>query len=151
MTNTAADAPADIRLMGIVHDALRRDLRRTRQVLTATPPPAGRQRQALAEHVRWMMQFLRAHHATEDDGLYPMVRQRTPQAADLLDQMHAEHATIGPAIVAVERAAEGYGRGNGGRQQQLLDTVTELELFLAAASAPRGGRHARGRRGGDRR
>ena len=128
MTNTAADAPADTRLMGIVHDALRRDLRRTRQALAATPSPARRQREALAEHLRWMMEFLRAHHATEDDGLYPMVRERYPQAAGLLDQMHAEHAAIGPAIVAVERAAEGYGRG--GAQQRLVVAVEQLEDVL---------------------
>src|SRR5262245_59099474 len=128
MPTTTIDAPADTRLMGIIHEALRRDLRRTRRTLTATPPPGGRQRAALAEHLRRMMQFLRAHHATEDDGLYAMVRQRNPQAAGLLDEMHAEHAMIGPAIVAVERATDGYGRH--GDDQQLITAVTELEDVL---------------------
>jgi hypothetical protein len=76
-----------------------------------------------------MMEFLHAHHATEDDGLYPMVREREPQAADLLDRMHAEHAAIGPAIVAVEEAADGYRRDDA-RQQQLLAAVERLEDVL---------------------
>ncbi len=37
MTTTDPNAPADTRLMGIIHEALRRDLRRTRQALTAAP------------------------------------------------------------------------------------------------------------------
>jgi hemerythrin-like domain-containing protein len=115
--------------MSIVHEALRRDLRRTREALTATPPPARRQREALAEHLRWMMQFLHAHHATEDDGLYPMVRQRNPNAGELLDQMHADHSRIDPAVVTVEHRAEDYRR-DGAQQQQLLAAVGQLEEVL---------------------
>src|SRR4029453_2923704 len=70
-----------------------------------------------------------AHHATEDDGLYPMVRQRNPQASDLLDRIHADHATIGPAIAAGERSAEGYGR-DGDHRQGLLAAVGQLEDVL---------------------
>jgi hypothetical protein len=45
---------ADTRMMGIVHGAVRRDLLRTRDALTAEPYPQRRQRQALGEHVVWM-------------------------------------------------------------------------------------------------
>jgi hemerythrin superfamily protein len=127
MTNTDPNAPADTRLMGIIHEALRRDLRRTRETLSATPPPAGRQREALAEHLGWMMRFLHAHHSAEDEGLYPMVRQRNPQAADLLDQMHADHTTISPAIATVERCAEDYRR-DGDQRQRLLAAVEMVSV-----------------------
>ena len=129
MTKSNPDAPADTRLMGIIHDALRRDLRRTREALTATPPPASRQREALAEHLAWMMQFLRAHHATEDNGLYPMVRQRNPRAGALLDRMHADHTTIVPAIATVEHLAEAYARDDDQRER-LLAAVEQLEDVL---------------------
>jgi hemerythrin superfamily protein len=129
MTKTDPNAPADTRLMGIIHEALRRDLRRTREALTATPPPARRQRDALAEHLGWMMQFLHAHHATEDEGLYPMVRQRNPEAAELLDQMHADHTMIGPAIAAVEHCARDYGR-NDDQRERLLAAIEQLEDVL---------------------
>ena len=66
------DGPADTRMMGIVHDALRRDLRRTRDALAGTPPAA--RRGAIAAHLGWLMDFLHAHHTGEDDGLYPLVR-----------------------------------------------------------------------------
>ena len=43
--------PADTNMMRIVHNALRRDLRRARTVLLADPPPDDHQRGAIAEHL----------------------------------------------------------------------------------------------------
>ena len=71
---STGDAPADTRMMAIVHSALKRDLRRTREVLATSPPPQGQQRRALGGHVTWMMEFLHAHHRGEDLGLWPLVR-----------------------------------------------------------------------------
>ena len=71
------DAPADTRMMGIVHESLKRDLRRVRQVLHEAPVPRGRQRVALGRHVIWMLDFLHAHHSGEDAGLWPLVLRRS--------------------------------------------------------------------------
>jgi hemerythrin-like domain-containing protein len=100
--------PADTRMMGIVHEALKRDLRRARSVLAEQPAPLGRQRTALGGHVTWMMDFLHAHHTSEDAGLWPAVRQRNPAAGDLLDSLEADHAQIAPAAEAVAAAATAY-------------------------------------------
>ena len=107
--NTDPTAPADTRMMGIVHRALLRDLARARVVLTNTAPPPDSQRKAVAEHLLWMMRFLHHHHTGEDAGLYPMVRERNQAAADLLDAMNSDHDAIAPGITAVERAAAEYG------------------------------------------
>jgi len=102
------DTPADTRMMGIVHSALKRDLTRARDVLAAEPAPRGRQRVALGKHVSWMLDFLHGHHSGEDAGLWPLVRGRNPDAADLLDSMEADHARIAPAAAAAATAAEQY-------------------------------------------
>jgi hemerythrin-like domain-containing protein len=102
-------APADTRMMGIVHRALRRDLARAELALTAEDGPADRQRVAIAEHLTWMVGFIRAHHASEDHGLYPVVRERRPDAAPLLDRMDRDHQAIDPALAAVEVASAAYG------------------------------------------
>ena len=73
--------PADTRMMGIVHDALRRDLGRLRAVLTGAPPGAD-QRAALGAHLEWMLDFLHEHHHGEDAGLYPLVLAKNPAARD---------------------------------------------------------------------
>lgn len=101
-------APADTNMMRIVHTALRRDLERARATLTMIPPPDDRQRVALARHLVWMMTFLEAHHRSEDLGLYPVVRERDPGAAALLDDMATDHAAVAVAVAAVEVAASDY-------------------------------------------
>jgi hemerythrin-like domain-containing protein len=100
--------PADTRMMGIVHEALKRDLRRVREVLVASPVPRGRQRESLGGHVTWMLDFLHAHHSSEDAGLWPLVRRRNPAAAPLLDSMEADHAGIAVAADVTAAAAREY-------------------------------------------
>jgi hypothetical protein len=104
----APDGPADTRMMGIVHAALKRDLSRVRDVLRASPPPRGRQRVALGRHVLWMLDVLHAHHTSEDNGLWPLVRRLNPAATDLLDSMEADHKRISPAVDAAAAAARTY-------------------------------------------
>ena len=90
---TISDQPADTTMMGIVHDALRRDLGRATAAMSSEPSPPDRQRVAIAVHVRWLMDFLHSHHVGEDQGLWPLVRAHNPQAGDMLDQMDADHAS----------------------------------------------------------
>ena len=107
MTITS-DAPADTTMMRIVHDALRRDLARASATLARPERASGEQRRAIGAHLTWMMRFLHAHHASEDDGLYPLVRERAGAAAemvDVLDRMARQHEAIAPAVAAVETAA----------------------------------------------
>jgi hypothetical protein len=99
---------ADTRMMGIVHGALRRDLDRVRAVLTSEPYPEHERRRALGEHVVWMMEFLHAHHTGEDEGLWPLVRERDPAAGPLLDSLDADHRRITPAAVALTAAGQRY-------------------------------------------
>lgn len=103
-------APADTRMMGIVHDGLRRDLGRAINALSADQAlrPEGDRRVAIGEQVSWMMDFLHAHHRGEDAGIWPILRERAPRAGQLLDEMEADHAVIDPLIDACEGAAHRY-------------------------------------------
>src|SRR5262245_25411777 len=131
MQHTDPHGPADTRLMGLIHGALRRDLGRARRALADTPAPAPGQRRAIAEHLGWMMRFLHAHHETEDSGLYPMVRARRPGAGALLDSMHADHEAIAGGIDALAARAAGYGRGDeDGERRRLLAAIDTLEATL---------------------
>ena len=54
----ALEAPADTRVMGIVHRALRRDLARAREVLAVEDALTPAQRTAVGDHLLWLMAFL---------------------------------------------------------------------------------------------
>lgn len=130
MNNDSA-APADTRMMNVVHQALRRDLDRARSALDATPAPAVRQRRAIAEHLVWMMDFLRSHHESEDGGLYPVVRQRRPDAAAVLDEIDRDHRSIAAVIDAVEVAAAAYGGSDDpATRTKLLAAIRHLDEVL---------------------
>jgi hypothetical protein len=116
-------------MMDIVHSALKRDLRRAHSVLAATPPPLGRQRVALGRHVTWMLAFLHAHHTSEDEGWWPLIRSRNPAAAELLDSMEADHARIHPAAEAAATAARDYTATTTDPERVAL--VRALDALLA--------------------
>lgn len=119
-TTTGGSVGADTRIMNLVHDALRRDLSRAQVTLSAEPYPAGDQRKALGDHVGWMMSFLHDHHTSEDNGLWPLVRDRRPQAAALLDDMDAAHKDVAVALADVTACASEYAAGAGDDKRSAL-------------------------------
>jgi iron-sulfur cluster repair protein YtfE (RIC family) len=129
--NTDTNAPADTRMMGIVHSALRRDLTRTATALTAQHPPADTQRVALAAHLTWMMDFLHRHHEGEDAGLWPLMRSLDPSAGDLLDQMEHDHAQITPEMAALSTATVRYsGDGAAPARDGVVAALASLRAVL---------------------
>ena len=122
--------PADTRMMGIVHDALRRDLGRLRGVLTG-PAPGPEQRAALGAHIQWLMDFLHDHHEGEDAGLYPLVLGKNPQARELLDTMDADHRRVTPAMDRVRSTGQGWTAGGSDADRDaLLAGLDELTGVL---------------------
>lgn len=119
-------------MMAIVHRALLRDLARARDVLAAPRPPTGEQRRALGEHLVWMMEFLHAHHMSEDTGLWPALVARNPDAAELVASLEADHAHIAPAVDAVTLAARLYASTtDDSARLALSDSMEALDVVLA--------------------
>jgi hemerythrin-like domain-containing protein len=124
-----SSAPADTRIMGIVHGALRRDLDRADVALSHQPAPGDAQRVALAQHVQWMMDFLHSHHSGEDAWLWPTVRRLNPAASDILDQMDADHLAIAPHMAKVTDAAATY-QASASDREALLEALGGLRSTL---------------------
>ena len=80
-----------------------------------------------------MMDFLHDHHRGEDEGLWPLVTGRNPQAAGLLAAMEAEHALIVPAADRLSATARRYDLEAGAVQQRELAAVLDE---LAAVVLP---------------
>ncbi|WP_433436978.1 hemerythrin domain-containing protein [Nonomuraea sp. CA-141351] len=124
--------PADTTMMGVVHDAYRRDFERARHALATPPYPNGPRREAIAEHVAWLMRLLHDHHTGEDNGLWPLVLSRNPDSAAILEAMDADHARIAPAMETVTAAAAGYAGDDAApaRTELLaaLDNLCEVVL-----------------------
>jgi hypothetical protein len=77
------------------------------------------------------MDFLHAHHAGEDQDLWPLIRAHNPAAGDLLDQMDADHARIGPQIDHLQNAAAVYrADASPAARQGLVEAIELLRSVL---------------------
>ena len=87
----------------VIHTALRRDLERLAAVTGR--PSAPEQRVAVCRHVTWMLDYLHHHHVSEDEGVWPRVLAKRPEAAELVQQMAGEHILLAEAADVVRSSA----------------------------------------------
>jgi hemerythrin-like domain-containing protein len=76
-----------------------------------------------------MMGFLHHHHHAEEDGLYPLVRQRVPQSAHVLDAMDANHQAMMPTIDRLSNTAHRYADDPSARTA-LVTALNELAAVM---------------------
>lgn len=96
----------DMTWMYAMHTALRRELDRMARV---TARPDDDPKHVLRTAAGWEMfkSYLHVHHTTEDDLLWPPMRETLRDDSDgvaLLDAMEAEHAAIDPLLAAIDAA-----------------------------------------------
>ncbi|GAA0799543.1 hemerythrin domain-containing protein [Spirilliplanes yamanashiensis] len=135
-TSTSTDPgmrtlPDHLVAFGLVHVALRRDVRRLTAVADrVTPATAGRVRSwwsAVHDVVDW-------HHRTEDDIVWPELRRRVPGFAAAERTMDHHHADLEDALAAVVAAlAPGADAGRLAPAARHLDRL--LTEHLAAEEA----------------
>ena len=125
------DAPADTVMMGVMHDALRRDFARVREALTASTAPAPEQARALASHLAFMLVFLEEHHHNEDEKLWPLVLAHDPALGPLMDAMSQDHQAIAAEVGGLERAARRFGQEpDEGTRADLVVAIDRLNAVL---------------------
>jgi hypothetical protein len=103
MTAVATRSRADVTMMYLIHDAIRRDLDRLEDGLhQLASMPSGPRRRALigALDRTWadLDYHLHKHDATEDERLWPSLRKACPLTGELIDDLQAEHARIEPLV-----------------------------------------------------
>jgi iron-sulfur cluster repair protein YtfE (RIC family) len=99
-------ATLDMTMMYAFHEALRREVERIARI---TARQDADPREILRTAVGWEMfkTYLRVHHTSEDDALWPPLQEalaEKPEDLALLDAMEAEHAAIDPLLEGVDAA-----------------------------------------------
>ncbi|MFI0898282.1 hemerythrin domain-containing protein [Streptomyces sp. NPDC020983] len=123
MTDTQADR-IDFTIMYATHRAFRRDLQR---LAAAAESGRGRAPQALAGWDNFSGQ-LHHHHSVEDAALWPQVEAKIagrPEAQQLMKDMEAEHAELGPRIDAVDAALHTTGADLAARIEDLYQVMDD--------------------------
>jgi hypothetical protein len=117
-----ATRPADVGFMYAMHAAMRRDLERlgeaSRRRFGIDPAP-----EELNDGWALLRSQLEFHHQAEDEDLWPKLRQRIQNPAQLkeIDEMVREHASIPPALEAV-----GHALANRADLGPAVSTLTDL-------------------------
>jgi hemerythrin-like domain-containing protein len=93
--------------MVVVHRVFRREFRSIPELVLATQAGDVDRASVVAGHARLILSGLHLHHTSEDDLLWPLLRERAARSADIVSRMEAEHAAIDELI---ERLATVLGR-----------------------------------------
>jgi hemerythrin-like domain-containing protein len=126
----AHPGPVDMTMMYVMHHAFRRDVAALAAAAAVTPATDRRAWGALADRWALFSEALHLHHTGEDRGLWPrLLAVATPEEAEVLEAMEAEHEDIDPMLAA---CAAGFARL---REHADEDARATLAVRLAAARA----------------
>ncbi len=80
-----------------------------------------------------VLAFLHAHHGAEDAMLWPLLRERAPEQAALLDRMDAQHAAVDEVIRTALRRLSAYSAApTASTAASLVTAIRRLAVELDA-------------------
>ncbi|MEW2195387.1 hemerythrin domain-containing protein [Streptomyces microflavus] len=116
---------ADSRDMIGAHDAMRREFGALPELIAGVPTGDAHGTDVVAGHVLLMVDFLHAHHTSEDDHVWPRLRERCPDdVGPLIETMDQQHASIDDELKALAA---------GGRRWQATADASDRDAVAAVA------------------
>lgn len=101
-TSGTNETMADSRDMIGAHDAFRREFAALPALIAGVPVRDAHSTGVVARHVLMMIDFLHAHHTSEDDHVWPRLRERCPGDVEpLIGTMDQQHAVIDDELTAL--------------------------------------------------
>ncbi len=110
----------DTRDMLAVHDAFKRAFGDAPGQLASVRDGDAQRARCLADYLGEVLWLLHAHHAGEDELLFPLLSERAPEERELFSRMEAQHAALVSSLEAAESTGERYGRSGSEVDGQAL-------------------------------
>ncbi|GAA2893123.1 hypothetical protein GCM10010517_57650 [Streptosporangium fragile] len=129
----AAPGPIDMTNMYLAHYGFRRDLGRLLAAVGRVGHGDRKRISALREHFTWVLFALHHHHTSEDEMIWPRLRERAPKAIETIDALEAEHEACDRWIRESRDAFEAFDAGPSepGRER-LMTALRSLADTLGA-------------------
>ena len=138
MTTAAptAGAMADPWEMALIHRILCHGFEQVTDLVEGVTPGSVVRARAVAEHLRFTLKGLQNHHSTEDELLWPALRERADMPGAVIDRMEAQHATLHHGIDRVRVLLDPWVRDptpgtTAALAAALRDVITRLAEHLA--------------------
>jgi hemerythrin-like domain-containing protein len=91
---------ADSRDMIGGHDAFRREFGQLPALIRGVAPGDIRRAATVADHVKFLADFLHSHHTSEDDLVWPKLNDRCPRDVQpTVETMEEQHLQIDTALI----------------------------------------------------
>ncbi len=98
-----AEGPA-AREMPIIHRIFRHQFAEVRALVQEVPSAEVMRVRAVADHLGFLLDGLHMHHTTEDDLIWPKLRDRAGLDAPLVERMEEQHQQIDVSVAQVRAA-----------------------------------------------
>lgn len=95
-------ARPDTRDMLVVHTAIRREFAALPALVRGVAAGDTERAAVVGGHYALMARLLHIHHEGEDVALWPVLRERAPETAELVARMEREHADLGAALATAD-------------------------------------------------
>ena len=119
--------------MVVVHRMFRRESSLAPTLVLGVAPGDSAQARRVVDGITSMLGVLHHHHTGEDLFLWPLLRERAPEQAALLDEMEAQHAQIDPLIEQAEALGATWAADpTAETAQHYADVLTAFHESLVA-------------------
>jgi hemerythrin-like domain-containing protein len=120
---------ADSRDMIGAHDAMRREFGALPALIAGVPAGDADGTAVVAGHVLMMVDFLHAHHTSEDDHVWPRLRERCPgDVGPLIETMDRQHAFIDGELEALAAGGRRWRASADANDRDAVAAVAERLL-----------------------
>jgi hypothetical protein len=119
----SADHATDLAEMLAIHDCLRHEFARMPLTVKAVPEGGSVRAGVLGEHILLMLSVLQAHEEAEDVLLWPLLVDRAPEAAGLVETQLLEHQAMSGLADTIRDEAVAWMANPGILERSALHTT----------------------------
>ena len=130
MTQTDEAPRPDVTDMVAVHSVFRDTLGAAPALIEGASDGDAARAALVANYYDNILQFLEVHHESEEKLVFPLLRQRCPADAPLVEQLEAEHAEALALLQQAQRAVTAWEAGDGDAAPAARDAIESLRSQL---------------------
>lgn len=118
--------------MPMIHRVLRRELGKLPGLVRSASGNPARAAQVAAFGTE-TLEFLHVHHHGEDELLWPVLKPRVPQAAELIDRLEAQHGEVSAALTGIKQELAAWSlSADASSGEQLAQHAEAMNATLLA-------------------
>ena len=106
-----------------VHDCFRKEFARLPITVKSIGDGDAERAAAVGGHVLFMADFLHAHHASEDELVWPLLRERSPESTALVEDMAVQHERVHALMETSRVQAQAWIDAPGNQERAALHTT----------------------------